>query len=84
MSSLGFFERIISNYHVILPTIFFKKNKVHNSLFLNVDLMCTPPTRSSTNLTRFEYSFFPLDLKGWKDYQNAMDLIDLYELEMLN
>jgi len=58
---------------------FFKKN----SLFLNIDLMCTPPKRSDTNLTRFEDSFFFLDLKSWKDYQNAIHLIDLYELEML-
>jgi hypothetical protein len=66
-----------------LANNFFFLNKVYNSLFLNIDLMCTPPKRSGTNLTRFEDSFFLLDLKSWKDYQNAMDLIDLYELEML-
>jgi hypothetical protein len=61
---------------------FFKK-KLHNSLFLNIDLMCTPPKRSGTNLTRFEDSFFLLNLKSWKDYQSAIHLIDWYELEML-
>jgi hypothetical protein len=67
--------------HLANKTFF--KNKLHYSLFLNIDLMCTLPKRSGTNLTRFEDSFFLLDLKSWKDYQNAMDLIDLYELEML-